>query len=186
MLKSLLFAAVVWAGAANAQYMPGVRVEIAPPAEIVEQRPYQPSPNHIWINGHWAWRYGRHQWMRGHWALPPGAGYHWQAARWVNEGGHWVFFEGHWLPPANPVYVEEPAGPEVYAEAEPPPPIVENRPMQPGPNYIWAPGYWRWQEGRHVWVGGYWQPRREGYHWTTNHWERRGPRWVFVHGGWVR
>jgi hypothetical protein len=184
-LKLMIVAALLWSGAAQAQYVPGVRVEVAPPPLRVEQRGFAPSPNHIWINGHWAWRYGRHEWVGGHWALPPGAGYRWEDARWVNEGGRWVFFEGHWIPPANPVYVE-PAGPGVEVAVAPPPPIVENRPPVPGAGYVWAPGYWRWQEGHHVWVAGYWAPPRVGYHWVEHHWENRGGRWVFVEGGWRR
>jgi hypothetical protein len=33
----------------------------------------KPSPQHVWIAGHWAWR-GRWLWMGGHWAVgAPGA-----------------------------------------------------------------------------------------------------------------
>src|SRR5947209_2264469 len=87
---------VSFAPAAHAQVrvvVPGVRVGVAPPPARVEVRPMAPSREHVWIPGHWAWRSGAHVWIGGHYALPPGAGYHYVQARWVNEGGQWIFYE---------------------------------------------------------------------------------------------
>ena len=54
-------------------------------------------------------------------------------------------------PPALPVYVQ--------------PPI-------PSPGYIWAPGYWAWDdEVGYYWVPGTWvSPPREGLLWTPGYW----------------
>jgi len=179
-------------GLAHAQpvVVPGVRVSIAPPPMRVEVRPAAPSPNHIWIAGHWAWRGGAHVWMPGRYALPPAPGYRWVAARWVNEGGRWTFFEGHWAmnQPAQPVVYEPPPPPaqeEVVQEA-PPAPIVEVRPAAPFAGAVWIPGYWRWSGHHHVWVGGHYSAPRAGWTWEPNHWEHTPRGWVHRPGHWRR
>ena len=55
----------------------------------------RPSPQHVWIAGHWVWR-GRWIWIGGRWALGtsgavwiPGYWHHGPKGRW-----HWV--RGHW------------------------------------------------------------------------------------------
>jgi hypothetical protein len=176
---------------AQAVVVPGVSVTVAPPPVRAEVRPVAPSPNHIWIPGHWAWRNGAHVWYGGHYAMPPSAGYHWVQARWVNQGGRWTFFEGHWAlnQPTSPTYVYDP-GPapvqeEVVTEA-PPQPIVEVRPAMPFQNAVWIPGYWRWGGHHHVWVGGHWSAARSGWNWEPNHWERTPRGWVHRPGHWRR
>jgi YXWGXW repeat-containing protein len=72
----------------------------------------------------------------------------------------------------------------------PPPPQVEVIPA-PRPGYVWAPGYWAWQGGRHVWVAGRWIPVYRGYYWVPDRWvEYPGPRgsvyWRFEPGHWER
>src|SRR6185295_13739511 len=46
----------------------------------------------------------------------------------------------------------------------PPPPQVEVLPVAPGPDYLWAPGYWSWYGGAWIWVGGGYYPRGGYYH----------------------
>ena len=58
----------------------------------------------------------------------------------------------------------------------PPAPIYEAVPA-PRSGYVWAPGFWAWEGGRHVWRTGYWMPERRGYHWVPD-------RWAQEHGGW--
>ena len=48
-----------------------VHVESGAGVHRVEVQVARPSPNHIWIAGHWAWRGGAHVWIPGHWAMPP-------------------------------------------------------------------------------------------------------------------
>jgi YXWGXW repeat-containing protein len=171
---------------AVAVVVPGVRVGVAPPPLRAEVRPVAPSPNHVWIPGHWVWRNGAHVWYGGHYALPPGPGYHWVHARWVNEGGQWVFFENQ---PPSPTYVYDP-GPapvqeEVVTEA-PPAPIVEVRPAVPFAGAVWIPGYWRWGGRNHFWVGGHWSAPRAGWSWEPNHWEHTPRGWIHRPGHWRR
>jgi hypothetical protein len=171
--------------------VPGVRVSVAPPPPRVEVRTVAPSPQHVWIGGHWAWRDSAHVWLPGHWALPPAAGYHWVHARWVNQGGQWVFYEGHWAlnQPPQPTYVYDPGPPppqEVVVQQAPPPDIVEVRPVAPFGGAVWIPGYWHWNGYRHVWVGGHWSAARVGYVWEPHHWQRSPGGWRWVPGRWRR
>ena len=110
--------------------VPGVQVNIPPPAVRVEMQPMRPSAGHVWIAGHWAWRGGGHVWVPGHWSMPPQAGYTWEQARWVNEGGRYTFYEGHWRWGGGGQWAPQPAV-EVETEQAPPAPIVETRPVAP-------------------------------------------------------
>ena len=67
----------------------------------------------------------------------------------------------------------------------PPAPVVEVVPP-PRRDYVWIPGYWAWQEGRHVWVRGFWERERPGWVRVPPRWEERGGRWHWDPGGWVR
>src|SRR5262249_38810978 len=96
-------------------YVPGVRVNGAPPPVRLEVRRPAPSRGRIWIGGTWAWRGGRHVWLGGHYVMRPAAGYTWAPARWGNESGAWVFYEGHGVAPAAP--------PPVAVVETPPPPM---------------------------------------------------------------
>lgn len=66
----------------------------------------------------------------------------------------------------------------------PPPPRFERVGVRPG--YVWAPGYWRWNGGRHVWASGYWVPGRPGYRYRPAAWVQSGPAWRFRGGYWYR
>jgi hypothetical protein len=74
-------------------------------------------------------------------------------------------------------------------EVVPPPPRVEVVP-EPRPGYVWAPGYWAWEGGRHVWREGHWVVVRPGYYWVPERWMEyrgpRGPHWHFEPGHWER
>lgn len=53
------------------------------------------------------------------------------------------------------------------------PPIlpVYVQPPVPGPNYIWAPGYWAYGEDDYYWVPGTWVlAPRPGLLWTPGYW----------------
>jgi hypothetical protein len=167
--------------------VPGIRVGIPPPALRVEVRPMAPSPNHLWIDGYWAWRGGRHVWLGGHYALPPGPGYVWEPARWVNENGQWTFFDGHWrlavAPPPAEVYQPVPGDVEYAAEA-PPQPIVEVQPPLPFGGAVWIPGYWRWHGAHYVWVGGRWSAGQPGRVWEPHRWVAVNGRWRMEPGSW--
>lgn len=74
---------------------------------------------------------------------------------------------------------------DVFIDTAPPPPRHELVPA-PRAGYVWAPGYWDWNHGRHHWVRGHWIRERRGMYWHPDRWENRDGRWVLVHGGWHR
>ena len=57
-----------------------------------------------------------------------------------------------------------PLSPSAFAQLDapldpstpPPAPLVEAMPLQPGPGYVWHPGYWSLDAGRYDWVAGSW------------------------------
>ena len=66
------------------------------------------------------------------------------------------------VPPVLPVYVQPPV---------------------PGPNYIWAPGYWAWGDADYYWVPGTWVlAPRPGLLWTPGYWGWSDGIYVW-HGG---
>jgi len=199
MLKSIKYAAAALAAAAmftvadaaNAQFVvPEVQVNIAPPPPRVEVRTAQPSAGHMWINGHWAWRYGRHEWIPGHWAQPPNTGMIWEPARWTAVGGRWTFVEGHWrwAQPQTQVIYQPPVvqTQPVYVQNEPPPVINEVRQAAPYGGAVWIPGYWHWNGYSHVWVGGRWSAPRVGWHWEPDRWVHGPTGWYRVTGHWAQ
>jgi hypothetical protein len=69
-------------------------------------------------------------------------------------------------PPALPVYVQ---------------------PDAPGPEYIWTPGYWAYDNffEDYYWVPGTWvRAPRPGYLWTPGYWYWGGGRFIFSQGYW--
>jgi WXXGXW repeat (2 copies) len=66
----------------------------------------------------------------------------------------------------------------VYVRIGPPAPIVEVRPVAPGPGYVWVPGTYRWDRRAYIWAPGRWvrPPRGHGV-WIQ-------PRWVHGRHGW--
>lgn len=67
----------------------------------------------------------------------------------------------------------------------PPAPMYEVVPA-PRPGYVWAPGYWNWEAGRHVWHGGAWMAERPGYHWVPDRWASYHDGWRHMPGHWDR
>jgi hypothetical protein len=70
----------------------------------------------------------------------------------------------------------------------PPPLNVEAVPQPPGPNYVWIPGRWVWDQryAAWTWKRGFhsWKPAHaSGY--QPGHWARRGYYWVWIPGRWI-
>ena len=63
----------------------------------------------------------------------------------------------------------------------PPAPVYEVAPP-PRHGYVWAPGYYRWEGGRHIWTPGRWMAERVGYRWIPDRWERGPNGWYHVAG----
>jgi len=67
----------------------------------------------------------------------------------------------------------------------PPAPQYEVVPMmQPG--YVWAPGYWAWNNDHHVWVRGRTIVQRDGYNWVPDRWVQQDRVYVRQPGRWER
>ena len=74
---------------------------------------------------------------------------------------------------------------DVFVRIGPPPAVVERRPPPPGRNYVWTPGYHRWDGRAHVWVPGAWVvPPHRHAHWVPARWVHRRGGWVLVEGHW--
>jgi hypothetical protein len=80
---------------------------------------------------------------------------------------------------ANPLTSHAAIAVGVSINLAPPELPVYEQPEVPGPDYIWAPGYWAWGDDGYFWVPGTWvlapQP---GYLWTPGY-------WGFVNGGYL-
>ena len=74
---------------------------------------------------------------------------------------------------------------DLVINSAPPPPRFENVPA-PRRGYVWAPGYWNWDGGRHVWLSGHWEPERNGYQYRAHEWVRENGGYRLRDGGWYR
>jgi hypothetical protein len=60
-----------------------------------------------------------------------------------------------------------------------PPPPPEHR------DWVWQPGYHRWDGAHYVWVpGAYVAPPHPHARWVAGHWDHRGGEYVWVAGHW--
>jgi hypothetical protein len=74
---------------------------------------------------------------------------------------------------------------DVVIHVAPPRPIVERRVVSPGRDYVWVPGYHRWDGRGYVWVPGRWErPPHHRAKWVHHKYVRRNGGWVFVEGHW--
>src|SRR3954471_16972108 len=61
----------------------------------------------------------------------------------------------------------------VVVTARPETPYYE-RPVSPGPGYVWVDGDWYWTGGRYVYHNGYWARTRGTRVWVAGSWDQRG------------
>lgn len=71
----------------------------------------------------------------------------------------------------------------VVIRAAPPPMQVEEVPTARH-GYLWAPGFWRWQNRQHVWTKGHWERERRGQRYEPARWEQHDNRYRFAPGRW--
>jgi len=69
------------------------------------------------------------------------------------------------------------------------PPARPHEVMPPRPpehrDWVWQPGYHRWDGGRYVWVPGvYVAPPHPRARWVAGRWDHRGGEYVWVEGHW--
>ena len=73
----------------------------------------------------------------------------------------------------------------VYVPTGPPPLVVENRVVAPGPGYVWVQGYHAWNGNAYVWTPGRWERLPEGRRgWVPGHWVHTRHGWYWVEGHW--
>jgi hypothetical protein len=75
----------------------------------------------------------------------------------------------------------EPSGVFVGARLETP---YYERPIRPGPDYIWLEGDWFWQNGGYVYHHGHWARPRPHHEWVPGSWEQRNGGWHWKKGKW--
>lgn len=70
----------------------------------------------------------------------------------------------------------------------PPPPLpYYAQPLLPGPDYMWAPGYWAYGPAGYFWVPGAWVLAPEpGMLWTPGYWGASGANFTWYQGYWGR
>jgi len=69
--------------------------------------------------------------------------------------------------------------------SQPPPAKGEITGARPGPSYIWASGYWAFNDGRWFWVPGSWQERPQATAvWVPGHWDNAARGWLWTPGHW--
>jgi hypothetical protein len=181
----------------RAQYAPIADAPMVPPAAMVD-RPLapaandtpgeQPSPQHIWVPGHWRWSEGSYVWETGRWEVPPTPSVQWIAPQWQQQANGYTLREGYWqeADATQPVAQASAPAPQIIETTTPPPPpqreIIYERPSAMD---VWVSGYWAWRGGRHVWVSGHWdRPPRTNLVWAPARWEYRDGRYIFINGYW--
>lgn len=75
------------------------------------------------------------------------------------------------------------SGLNIFVNAAPPTPRYESIPA-PRDGYVWAPGFWNWENNRHVWIAGRWEAARNGYQYQRAEWQRDNTGWRLNRGGW--
>ena len=76
-------------------------------------------------------------------------------------------------------------GAEIIVKERPPRAVVESRGHSPGRDYVWIPGYHRWEGNHYVWEKGRWdRPPRVHARWIAPRWEHRHDGWFFIEGRW--
>lgn len=74
---------------------------------------------------------------------------------------------------------------EIVVKERPPKVIVEKRGRAPGKDYVWIPGYHRWDGNRYAWEKGRWdRAPRPRARWIAPRWEHRRDGYVFIEGHW--
>ncbi len=147
----------------------------------------QPSPQHVYVSGHWTWKDGAYTWVGGAWELPPSPTAEWVGPRWEKKDSGYVLIEGVWQEGGSETADAPAADTDVVLDEAPPPPEREVIVARPSPAHVWIGGYWGVHAGRRVWVSGRWDlPPRANVVWVSPRWERHRhrPGYVFRPGYW--
>ena len=71
-------------------------VTIAPPPPPVETVIVRPSPRHVWVPGHYAYRGRRYVWVDGYHTIPPRGRSAYAPGEWRQSPRGYVWVEGRW------------------------------------------------------------------------------------------
>lgn len=156
----------------SATYLP-------PPPPQQEVIVPSPSPQFVWIAGHWDRTPDKWKWNPGTWVKPPFFNAYWSPGYWQHRGGKYVWEDAHWAAANQGVVVNQPiVVPAAYQEVQPPaPPATAAMTWQPG-HWEWR-GTWVWIPGAYVestianasWVPGKWLQSSDGsWLWSPAHW----------------
>ena len=67
------------------------------------------------------------------------------------------------------------------------PPPATRREIEHRAGYVWVPGVWQWNNGKHEWAAGHLVAERKGYRYAPDRWVRHdNDKWAFQRGGWNR
>src|ERR1700676_3570731 len=69
-----------------------------PPPQQAEVPPPAPTPEMVWMSGHWSWdpETRAYVWVRGEYAAPPRPRAAWMPGRWIQRPEGWVCEDGRW------------------------------------------------------------------------------------------
>jgi hypothetical protein len=74
---------------------------------------------------------------------------------------------------------------DIVVKERPPKAISERRGHAPGKDYVWIPGFHRWENNHYTWEKGRWdRPPHAHARWIAPRWEHRRDGYVFVEGHW--
>ena len=87
-----------------------------------------------------------------------------------------------------------PSGQMVTTQSQPVSTVVVTAPpaaqsegvlAQPGPDYVWVPGYWTWRDSRYEWMAGHWEiPPHASAVWVAPRYETENGGYRFYEGYW--
>ncbi len=64
-----------------------------PPPEVMVA---QPTPDSVWVAGHWEWTGAQYVWFGGYWAVPPPGFRVYVRGVWVERGGGYYYRRPYW------------------------------------------------------------------------------------------
>jgi hypothetical protein len=70
-----------------------------PPPQRAEIPPPAPSPQALWVAGHWHWSWSgvRYVWTPGRYIERPQPNANWLPGYWEQHAGGWIWVEGRWI-----------------------------------------------------------------------------------------
>jgi hypothetical protein len=160
---------------------PGLAVPEPPPPVIDEEPPDEVpglgTATLEWIPGYWGWDDDRDNyiWISGIWRNPPPE-CTWVPGYWAQTDEGYQWSPGFWDSDEDDEIEYLPRPPQNRDEG----PLG----IAPGPDYVWVPGTWYWQDSYDVEPlrssGIRVEGHRSGFFWRPGFWLRARPDWVWI------